>query len=153
MRPIRFHDAVQRHNSILRVVRRPADHEIPALRRLENERNLEGEDSGTKMRGGMQVAVAGQVFNRQTFRRRGAIPNGADVMGRENFPAVLVRHHQRQTAIRELLFGIVHPFPFATGRADWRGIVLVDLVGSYLVECFRGRSFFFLRRAFLCGGP
>src|SRR6185437_3562077 len=101
MAPVRFNNAVQRNNSILRIIGGPADHEVPTLGWLEKERNLEGENSFAKMRGGMQIAVARQVFNRQTVRRGGAVPNGAEVMGRKNLPAVLIRDDQWQTTIWE----------------------------------------------------
>ena len=100
------------------------------------------------MRSGVQKTIAGQVFNRQTFRRRSAIPNRPDVMGGKNFPAVLIRHDQRQTAIWELSICVLHPFAFAPRRADRRGIILVDLVGDYFGRLFSRRSFLFPRRIF-----
>ena len=63
------------------------------------------------------------------------------MMGRENFPAVLIRDDQRQTAIRGFLVGILHPFPLPARRADRCEIVLVELVGDYFEERFFRHSF------------
>jgi hypothetical protein len=94
----------------------------------------------------MEQAVAGKIFNRETLGRRSAIPANTNVMGRENFPAVLVGDHQRQTAIGKFVDRIVHPFPFPGGRANRREIVLVNLVGDQTRLRFFGATLDFVCR-------
>ncbi len=67
-------------------------------------------------------------------------------MGRQDFPAVLIRHYQGQTAIRKLTIRIIHPFPFAPRRAYWREIVLAYLIGNQFRPQPCGRTLRFLRR-------
>src|SRR5215471_17476981 len=51
-------------------------------------------------------------------------------MSRENFPAVLVRDHQRQTTIGKFVDRVVHPFPFPRSGANRREIILMNLIGD-----------------------
>src|SRR4051812_27917318 len=63
VRPIGFHDAIQRRDSVLRIVGWAAHHQIPAIRGLEEKWYLKGQDPVAEMRHAMERTITANVLD------------------------------------------------------------------------------------------
>src|SRR4029077_3646935 len=130
MSPVCFDNAIQSCDSVFGTVYRATDHQIPAIGRFEEEWNLKSQHSFAEVRVAVEGTIPVQVFDVQALWFRRAIPTGADVMGGQTFPAVLIRHHQREAPIREFSACTIHPPAFTRRRAYWCKVILIYLIGD-----------------------
>src|SRR5215467_10873655 len=94
----------------------------------------------------MRRTIPAQIFDVQAFELRSAIPSRADMMGSQDFPAVLIRHDQWETSIGSPFICIFHPPPFPRRRPYWRGMILRYLIGNQFVGGVLRMSSFFAPR-------
>src|SRR6266487_5662702 len=125
MSPVCFNNAIESCDSVFGTVCGTTDHQIPAIGCLEEEWNLKSQQPFAEVRVAVQGTIPAKVFNVQALWFRSAIPTGTDVMSRQDFPAVLIRHDQGKAPIREFLVCIIHPPTFAGRRAYWCEIILI----------------------------
>src|SRR5919198_825594 len=141
MSPVCFNNAIESGDPIFRTVCGATDHQIPAIRRLEEERNLKSQYSFAEVRVAVKRTIPVQILHVQALWFRRTIPTGTEVVGRQDFPAVLIRYRQWQTSIWKPAIGIIHPSTFSRCWTYWCEIILVYLVSddSMIGSCCRIR--------------
>src|SRR5471030_325887 len=74
VRPVGLDYAVEAHDAVLRVVGRPAHHQIPALGRAEEIGNRISEYARAEVRGEEARVIAAQDLDSHVFLPRAAVP-------------------------------------------------------------------------------